>query len=283
MSKYAIRKEIRMSNSRKILTALSVVVLGLLAVVCVQRTNAETAAKRIPLPSTLNASTNAATLNGSIVPYNPDVHGPLGAALSKEPVIMKQQKFMKVFTNKWQKNITALTFKWTYTKPGELKERGAVVTRDSYFLRYDVIPSGAQLLVAPAALMNLKTANEGMIAGYTIAPQLIEELNHAPSLEFSTDLIMFEDGSTLGPDTLHTVDRLWVRQAEAKYIHDRLVHGESLDSIVAKKMATRPLLNDPGMQVIRKLRGMGKNADTKTLIQILEAPHALPVVAGGTK
>jgi hypothetical protein len=267
-----------MSNSRFIWTTLSIVAIGLLAV-CIQRANAETPAKRVPLALTLNTS----KLSSSIVPYNPELHGPLGPALSKEPTIVRQQKFMKVFTNNWDKNITALTFKWTYRKPGDLKERGAVITRDSYSLRYSVIPPDAQMLVAPSTLMNLKAANDGKAAAYTVSSQLVDELSRAPSLEFSTDLIMFEDGSTIGPDTLHTVDRLRVRQAEAKNFHDRLVAGESLESIVAKKMATKPLLNDPVMEVIRTLRGLAQNADTKTLIRILETAHALPIATGGRK
>ncbi len=268
-----------MSNSRSIWTTLSIVALGLLGVVCAQKTNAETPAKRVPLALTLDAS----KFSDSVVPYRPQLHGPLGPALSKDPAIMRQQKFMKVFTNKWNKNITALTFKWTYTEPGDLKERGAVITRDSYLLRYSVIPPDAQMLLSPSMLMFLKTANEGNVAAYTVSQQLLDDLGRAPSLQFSTDLIMFEDGSTIGPDTLRTVDRLRGRQAEAKNFHDRLVAGESLESIVAMKMATKPLLNGPVMELIRHLRGVGKNADTKTLIRILETPHALPISIGGRK
>jgi hypothetical protein len=182
-----------------------------------------------------------------------------------------------VLRNLSSKSIVGLTVRWVTTGSSGRQETFTYQTDSFFLVRRPVVGANARLLVAPGLLVP-----EG--AGFVGAGKdqaLSAAVQKSDSVNVSLDVVIFDDGQVVGPDTSHTLEQIRARKIAAEYVANAV--SETLKAagdpsrLLAQLAGARPDRSDlVGMwksRVAHRLLHSRNLAKDLEVLQNLPAPN----------
>lgn len=153
--------------------------------------------------------------------------------------------FSLVLTNLSRQGIVGPTVRWNWVDQAGQKRTHNQTTDALFLYRPSLLPTGAQMLIAPGVFLQGALAQSGFVGPSADRAQRdVEELERSTSSSVTLDTIIFEDGRVVGPDQSETVASLAARKAAADKIvqaaRQAKAAGNDVSAVLADIASRRP-------------------------------------------
>lgn len=213
------------------------------SIICLTLLGTISEAQMIPKLSTLASPSEEVKFSV----YN-ETESPEFRSVINNPAVSPTQPAAVVITNTSKKTIVTISVIWDYTDAnGRVTHRSLRSDSFSNPARRPVLKPGSKLFVTPATMIPDTLVSQSYMAPTTGAQQQTNAISASQTIVAQLDLVIFEDGETIGPDQRHYIDEMKARKLAADTLVQAAIHApehQQLVNMLSEAASVQPTLGD---------------------------------------